>query len=137
MFATVSNPQNQNAAQLFWSRVNQVANGLMEKGEKVIYITSEEDFLHGITGGAIFEANAKNAAERMVEKTHRLSTPEEIERFKSQKRQREMQCAVITDRQKQTTMLKQSPEQNQALADAVTAGVVAGLEQKRNKGGSN
>lgn len=46
-----------------------------------VYITSLADAITGTVEGAVCESNIQNAAERIIGRTHRVSTQEEIERF--------------------------------------------------------
>ena len=47
-----------------------------------VFITSEELTDRGITAGSVCDMSCHDAAKRIVEKTHRQSTPEEIVGFK-------------------------------------------------------
>ena len=77
----------------FWQFVHAMEASL-PAGQDTIYVTSVENLLRGLKGGAVFEAPRKLAAQRIVENTHQLSTPAEIQEYQAAKRQREETCAV-------------------------------------------
>lgn len=59
-----------------------------------VYITSIDDPLGSVVGGRVCEATIDVAASRIVEKTHRESTPEDIARFHAEQLQRANDCVL-------------------------------------------
>jgi hypothetical protein len=53
-----------------------------------VFVTSEELTDRGITPGSVCDMSCHDAAKRIVEKTHRQSTPEEIAGFKRAQQER-------------------------------------------------
>ena len=98
-----------------------------------VYITSEEDQMRGLKGGVTFEAMPRNAAERVISRTHRLSTPEEIEAYKRARATEVRRLHDIEEARKQTSIMKPSPEQNEAMAGAVAAAVQAVLQNQQGE----
>lgn len=100
----------------YWTRVRRARFLLAEKlgrrinpnaevsdSEPWIYITAIDDgdvFLEGVRQIAIrtFESSVENAARKIAEKSHRLSTEEEIESFKVERKEREAFCAIEDER---------------------------------------
>lgn len=71
--------------------------------EPWIYVTAIDDgdvFIEGVRREAIrtFECTAENACRRIAEKTHRVSTDEEIIAFIADRREREAFCAKEDER---------------------------------------
>jgi hypothetical protein len=91
----------------------------------VVYITSigpsKEEILNPseITGGAVCDVSRKLAAQRIVDGTHSLSTPEEIARFHQEQRQRDQLCLAEREKQR-ATAIKVLPQE---LAEALGLGL--------------
>jgi hypothetical protein len=93
----------------YWAHVHSVAPTLPEvpvrtaQGQifaPAVYITSLDDPLKGQVGGAVCSADRETAARRIVERSHRLSTDEEIAQFYAAMNQRNHDCAEIETRKK-------------------------------------
>jgi cell division ATPase FtsA len=78
----------------YWADVKTVQLSLPP--QPIYYLTSIDSPDKGIVGGRVMDVpNAKQAAERIVGRTHRLSTPEEIAQFKADLERQEQELADI------------------------------------------
>jgi hypothetical protein len=78
----------------------------------VVFITSIANrYDPSSHGGMVSEASADHAARRIVGGSHRLSTPEEIETFRTEQMAREERCLIEEEKRKEKTVLKVSAEQ--------------------------
>jgi hypothetical protein len=95
--------------QTYW---NAVKAERAKIAEPVVFITSIANrFDHTSHGGMVSEASADHAARRIVEGSHRFSTAEEIETFKTEQSAREAACLIEEEKRKEKTVLKFSAEQ--------------------------
>jgi hypothetical protein len=77
----------------YWQAVIRIETTLPTN--ETIFITSLEKPLDPQwRSGVVFEADRRNTARRLVETTHRLSTTEEIEQYRTAKKRREQDLAV-------------------------------------------
>jgi hypothetical protein len=82
--------------QVYWGSVTEREAQLRKDfaREGVVWICSIEDPMHGLTGGAVCEASFRHAATRLIDRTHRIATAEEIAREEEERRRRSAACAV-------------------------------------------
>ena len=81
----------------YWAQVRAAGNEIIASGQRSAFITSiDVAFRPEWRVGVVSEASAELAGKCIVDRTHRLSTPEEIEQFKSEQRRREAVCAATT-----------------------------------------
>jgi len=113
--------------QKYWRDVIATAEEL--PNEKVFYLTSLNNADKGTTAGRVCDmTNRKEVARRIVEATHRLSTPAEIERFHAdQKRQTEELAEIELKRKQQFAM----PQELQTLVAMAARGAIAENETKK------
>jgi hypothetical protein len=76
-------------AEMFWGEVRRVQATIPSEST---YIASIDRPMEGINGGRVFAASAKLAAQRVVEGTHRIATPEEIDRYHTEQQARSEWC---------------------------------------------
>jgi hypothetical protein len=69
-------------------------------GCPVFFITSVANKLREITGGYVVDCNARNAAQRIVEASHRMSTEEEVQKYYSDQARRGDDCRLTEDKRK-------------------------------------
>ena len=80
---------------IYWAQVREASNALIADGQTSAFLTSiDVPFRQEWRIGVVSEASAELAGKSLVDRTHRLSTPEEIEQFKSEQRRREATCAA-------------------------------------------
>jgi hypothetical protein len=126
-FKINENPRD--PAQVKWNLVAQKGNELLQQfpNEETIFITSEDVPMMGIRGGRTFECDIKCAAQRLVDRTHRLATKEEVARYHEDDRRQVAQLAALEEKKKEKSILKPSQEQMQSQADQTGAVVEAVL----------
>jgi hypothetical protein len=96
-----------NSVTAYWQRVAAMRPDI--KG-RTAFITSVDVPERGVTPDSVSEVLAEGAARRLAERTHRLSTPEEIQRFHTEQAARDMQCRLLTEKQKERSVLALTPE---------------------------
>jgi hypothetical protein len=135
----VQNTQGQTA---YWANVNQTlisTPGFFDENrqlKELVYITSLSKPMRGITGGRVFGATPKLAAQRIVEETHRLSTPEEVE-AEAKRVEAEGRRLFHQEEERKTSLrMKSTPEDDQRMAGIVAA-AVSSVVNSKSKGGTN
>lgn len=110
----------------YWREVHEVMDTLPKAD--VYFLTSIPNSEKGTTAGSICDIGIKKeAARRIVEKTHRPSTPEEIEQFHANlKRQTEELAAIEIKRKQQFAM----PQDLQTLVAAAAQSLMQQAERK-------
>jgi hypothetical protein len=116
----------QNVVQVYWGQVKQ-ARTLIDT--PTAFITSLDLPERGVTPGAICEATAETAARRIAERSHRLSTKAEIEKFHKEQASRDRECRILTEKQKNNSTLALTPELAAQLGFLQPAG-----EHNKSKG---
>jgi hypothetical protein len=106
----------ENSVTVYWHRVAQMRTQI---STSTAFITSVDLPEKGINPGAVCEATAEFAARRLAERTHRLSTPQEIEAFHTDQSARDRACRIQTEKQKERSVLALTPEL------AIQLGIVA------------
>lgn len=98
-------------------------------GKETIHITSLEDPLRQMTGGRVFEVSLHTAAKRIVERTHQISTAEEIANEVAFRNSEIERLNTLEEKRKQTSILKPSEEQMASQASLVAVTVRAVLQE--------
>ena len=102
-----------------------VANELYQQnqGQPTIWITSVEDKFNQVTGGRVFETTLHTAAQRIVGKTHRVSTPEEIAAEKEYRAKEVARLAREEESRKENTSISERTASliGQSIGDALTS----------------
>jgi len=84
-----------NKADFFWKTVRELAGSLPD----AVHITTLSDSLLEQAGewqsGVTCEASKLLAAERIIQRTHRLATPAEIEQMHKDQDRRAAECAAV------------------------------------------
>lgn len=80
----------------------------------MVHITSIDDPMNLGVGGRVCEATIENAAQRLVERTHRISEPAEISKYYEDQRAREDQYAA-TEMKRSSKTLTITHEQAQDM----------------------
>ena len=126
---------NGSPAAAYWAEVRERQAELKEqfKDFTFTYITSIENRRKQMVGGRVFEADFRNAAMRLADGTHRVSTPEEIERYRADRSNRAASLQEIEEKRKNTMTIKPSREENERLAGVVAAAVQAVVSQNDAK----
>src|SRR5690348_8185391 len=129
------NQQNTKAA-AYWAAVGKV-HATLRHTEKItdelgietevelaypVYITSIGDSLRAIRGGVVVDALPKVAAQRIVEKTHRLATEDEIKKYHDAGNVEARRCER-EEQNRRRTFTSQMPGEMQQTADLVAAAV--------------
>jgi hypothetical protein len=79
----------------YWRQVRAAGEEIMASGQRSAFITSlDAPFLAEWRPGVVSEASAELAGKCLVDRTHRLATPEEIEAFVAEQKRREEFCAA-------------------------------------------
>jgi hypothetical protein len=79
----------------YWRQVREAGNAIIANGQSSAFITSiEMPFRPEWRVDVVSEASPELAGKCIVDRTHRLSSAEEIENFKSEQRRREAVCAA-------------------------------------------
>lgn len=104
----------------YWQAVHQV---LAQLPHEVIYITSVEDIVRGQVGGRVCAVDRDVAAQRLVERSHQLSTQEEIERERRDSAERSRVCAETEFRRR---LEKTGPTIQLSDEQALRLGVIPG-----------
>jgi hypothetical protein len=103
----------------FYSRVAQLRDELPQVSS--LFITSTDIQEDGGRPGVVCEARRELACKRIAARTHRLSTPEEIEQFHIDQLARQKHYQEIEMRNKQQSIVVMSPETAAMMASAFTS----------------
>ncbi len=127
------NPNPRSKAEHYWNQVHEIGNQILAQfpGKETVWVTSIEDPLRNITGGRVFETDVRQAAMRIVERTHRLSTEEEIVAELARDKAESARLKELEEQRKQQSILKPSEEQMAAQANLVGTVVKAVLQELR------
>lgn len=120
----------------YWRNVFQVMRQLPSD---LVHITSFDKPMRDVVGGRVFQAPAKTAAQRIVEETHRLSTPEEIQAEIKRVEAEGIRLFNTEEDRKSTLRMRSTPEDDQRLAGLIASTVKAVVDagSGKSKGGSN
>ena len=98
-----------------------------------VYITSIENLLHNGKGGVVFEAPPSNAAERITQQSHRLSTADEVRRYKGERQADVDLFARREEARMRTTSLKPTEEENARTAAIVASAVQSVMQSQTGR----
>jgi hypothetical protein len=88
----------------YWQAVHEIEAEIKPQrhdgGVPIFFITSVESKLKRINGGYVVDCNIRNAAQRIVEGSHRLSTEEEIQKYYADQARRSDDCRLTEDKRK-------------------------------------
>jgi hypothetical protein len=101
-----------NTPQAYWQRVAQERAAI---ATPTAFITSVDMPERGVNAGAVCEVSRENAARRLAERSHRLSTANEIETFHREQAARDRECRLQTEKQKERSVLALTPELAQQI----------------------
>jgi hypothetical protein len=116
----------QNAVQVYWA---QVRLALGQITTQTAFITSVDLPERGVTPGATCEVSAETAARRIAERSHRLSSQAEIDKFHKDQAARDRECRILTEKQKNNSILALTPELATQLGFLAPA-----VEQEKSRG---
>lgn len=128
--------QNAGSGSAYWEEVNQRQAEIkaeLPKGAESVFITSLENRRKQMVGGRVFEATVRNAAMRLTEQTHRLSTPDEIQGHKDRNAAELVRLRELEEGRKNTLTIKPSTQDNERLAGVVAAAVATVMDSQKKK----
>jgi len=103
----------------YWQAVNKI-EATLPAGETIFITSIDKPLMPGYQAGRTFECTRRNAAMRLVDQTHRLSTPEEIAAYRAEqaKRVETLRVEESLRQQKETRVVLVDRDRLRALGEA-------------------